>query len=125
KEKLINSVTNVVRASLSGAITLLNDAEPLIEPIVQAFIAGLKKYGPTINQDVRIPVEALVKASLAEKLAALEKLGESTPDNFAATAGAAMADAYGFGIGSFVSAAAFEAAFPEKLNVLSGAGPIL
>jgi hypothetical protein len=36
-----------------------------------------------------------------------------------------MADAFGLGIASGVVTSAFEAAFPEKLNTLNGAGPIL
>lgn len=125
QKKLISSVTNVVRAGIHGAIVLLHDAEPYIEPIVVEFAASIKKYGKTIARDLKDPAADMAQFALKTATNSLETKTNIKPADWSSIAGDAMADAFGFGLASFSTAAAFEAVFPEKLNTLNGLAPML
>lgn len=125
KAQLTNWVKTWILAALSGAATLLADAEPLLQPIVAAFVAGFNRLGGPIASEIRAPIAAVARTVLSTSAAGLTSSGESTPDNALQMASDAMADAFGFGVSSAGVAAAFEAAFPEKLNVLNGVAPML
>jgi hypothetical protein len=120
-----NFLSTWILAGLHGATALLNDAEPYLEPIVKAFVGAFNNYAGPIAQDIRAPVATVAKNILATSAAGLTSSGLSTPDNAMQMAGDAMADAFGGGIASFGVTAAFEAALPEKLNVLNGVGPMI
>jgi hypothetical protein len=96
-----------------------------LEPIAAAFVAAFNTYGPTIANVVKAPVAALARAEFNVATTRLESAGLSTPDNALANAATALDEAFSFGVSSAVVTAAFEAAFPEKLNTLNGAGPML
>ena len=75
--------------------------------------------------DVRAAVAPLAATLVQTSSDNLIAGGASTPDNAIKQAADAFAAAFGFGISSAVVTAAFEAVFPEKLNTLNGAGPML
>jgi len=122
---LANWLKNFLTARLESFLPLLNALEAQLQPITSAFVTAIEKFAPTISRDVRIPVDTLVRATIAEKEIAMVGLGVSTPDNFAAFAAQAMSDAFIFGAGSALTSAAFEAVLPEKLNTLNAVGPIM
>ena len=125
KAQLTNWVKTWILAALSGATTLLAEAEPLLQPIVAAFVSAFNRFGGPIASEIRAPIAAVARTVLSTSAAGLTSSGESTPDNALQMAADAMADAFGFGISSAGVAAAFESAFPEKLNVLNGVAPML
>src|SRR5258708_892000 len=125
RNQLTNWVKTWILAALSGATSLLADAEPYLQPIVTAFVSAFNRFGGPIGAEIRAPVAAFVKGEFEVATAGLEAKGLSTPANAAAIAADAMADAFGFGIASHVVTAAFEATFPEKLNTLNGTGTML
>jgi hypothetical protein len=104
---------------------ILTAVEGELQPIVAAFTAAFSSSGGAILNTVRAPVADFVATEFAAAAGGLTSQGESTPDNAVGTAANAMADAFGFGIASAAVTAAFEAAFPEKLNTLNGVGPML
>ena len=118
-------VTNFIQSVITTAKPILAATAADLEPIIAAFVSAWNSYSGPIAEDVRAPVAAAVKAAFAVTEKGLTTLGESTPDNAVAGASDALADAFGAGIGSAVVTAAFEAVFPEKLNTLNGAGPML
>jgi hypothetical protein len=125
KLQLQNWLITWALAGLTGATSLLSQGEALMEPIAKAFLAAFNTYGGPIATDLRTPIAGFVQEELNVVTAGLVANGESTPDNAVGIASDAMADAFGFGLSSAAVTAAFEALFPEKLNVLNGAGPMI
>jgi hypothetical protein len=125
QQQLINWVGNWTRAALAAAAPLLTKVEGDLLPIVNAFAGAFENYGGPILTTIRTPLAAFVKEEFTVAADGLVGNGESTPDNAAAIAANAMADAMGFGVASAGVTAAFEAAFPEKLNTFNGIGPML
>jgi hypothetical protein len=81
------------------------------------------KFGPALRDTVAGPIGDLAQNNFATATTNLTIGGESTPDNALDQAGQAFKQAYSFGISSAAVSAAFEACFPEKLNVLNAMGP--
>lgn len=125
KEWLIAKATNGVRGSLLGAARLLGDVESQLSPIVKAFVHAFEEYGGPLAKEMKQPVEDLTRNVFNGAAAAMVEGGLSTPENALRQAAEAMAVAFGFGVSSAGVTAAFEAAFPEKLNTFNAAGPIL
>lgn len=125
KGKLINSITNVTRGALFGAAALLADVETQLAPLVSAFVSAVNSAGGPILTELEAPIKSLTETALRDQEAELRTIGISTPDNALDSAAEAMGTAFGFGMASAGVAAAFEAAFPEKLNVLNGVAPML
>lgn len=117
--------TSLILNALDVSIPVLSAAGAALNPIVTAFVAAFQANGGELRAAVEAPVAAVAEAAFNTSSANLTGAGASTPDNAIAQAGAAFAAAFGFGISSAAVTAAFEAAFPEKLNVLNGAGPML
>ena len=107
-------LANWTTAGVEAAIPILDVLDSTLQPIVTAFIGARKA-----------PAADLAAAALKLATNSLEGKTNIKPADWNAIAGEAMADAFGFGLGSFATAAAFEAAFPEKLNTLNGLGPML
>ena len=125
KAQFTNWITNWTLAALTGVTALLGQGEALLAPIATAFLNAFNTYGGPIATELRAPIAGFVQEELNVVTAGLVANGESTPDNAVGIASAAMADAFGFGLSSAAVTAAFEALFPEKLNVLNGAGPMI
>lgn len=125
RAQLTNWVRNWLLAALAGSTSLLTDAEPYIQPIIIAFRDAISRYGTTFATELNTPFADLAKGEFLATEAVLRAAGVSTPDNAVDTAAEAVATAFGFGLTSAAEAAAFEAIFPEKLNVLNGVGPML
>lgn len=115
----------IVLGGLQVAGDILAAATPALQPIVAAFVNAFETSGAPLADQVKAPISALASGAFNTSAANLTAQGPSTPDNALATAAAAFAEAFGFGISSAAVTAAFEAAFPEKLNVLNGVGPML
>lgn len=118
-------VTNFIQSVITTAKPILAATAAELEPIISAFVAAWNTYSGPIAEDVRAPVAAAVKSAFSVTERGLTTIGLSTPDNAVTAASDALADAFGAGISSAVVTAAFEAVFPEKLNTLNGAGPML
>jgi hypothetical protein len=118
-------VSNFVHAAFQAALPILGALEDTVEPLILAFSASVQKYGPTIIADLKQPAADMAKGALNAAVLSLEFKHDITPEQWKEVAGDAMADAFGFGLGSFATAAAFEALFPEKLNTLDGLAPML
>lgn len=120
-----NYIFNFVSSSLGIAVKFLSSAESQLGPIVNAFRTAVNNQkGPlssAIDADIRGMVVNAFNA--VEKAVTLGKTSE--PVDAIKTGGAAMSEAFAFGLESFAVTAAFEACFPEKLNVLNGTGPML
>lgn len=126
QKKLVgNLLTNFYAGAVDIAQPLLTAVEGELQPIVSAFVAAFNANGGAIASAVRAPVADVARAAFSTSAAGLAGKGASTPDNALATAADAFADAFGFGLSSAAVTAAFEAAFPEKLNTLNGVGPML
>lgn len=125
KTKVAQLVSNIVGGAVSVATPLVTDLSAELGDIVAAFVAGITIDGPAISQNVAEPIGNLAAANFATADSNLATAGESLPTNATAQASAAFKQAYGFGVSSAAVTAAFEALFPEKLNVLNGAGPAL
>ena len=121
----VNYLSNGIKGAIISWTPIITTLEDQLEPIVSTIVNSIATRGPPIAQAVRAPVAALANGIFSASSAALEGLGESQPDTATAVAADAMADAFGAGLGSFAVSAAFEALFPEKLNVLNGVGPML
>ena len=120
-----NLLTNFYAGAVDIAQPLLSAVESELQPIASAFLAAFQQYGGPIAQTIRQPIADVAHAAYSASAAGLAGKGPSTPDNALDTAATAFADAFGFGISSAAVTAAFEAAFPEKLNTLNGVGPML
>jgi hypothetical protein len=120
-----NWLANWTHAGFDAAIPLLNGLEAALGPLTAAFVAAFKQYGGPIATDIQGALAPVIRTGLDTAAAGLTASGESTPDNALGMAADALVDAFGFGIGSAGATAAFEAVFPEKLNVLNGVGPML
>lgn len=125
KAKVGNIITNFYTGAISVAAPVLAAFVGLLGPTVEAWIAAFQEYGGAIATSVETPVAAVARAAYTTADANLAAGGESTASNATQQAADAFALAFGFGISSAVVTAAFEAAFPEKLNTLNGAGPML
>lgn len=124
KAAVINSITNVTRAAIAGALSLLADGQPYIGPIIDAFENAFKTYGPGFSTKISAPLGDLAGSEFRSTEALLKTVGLSTPDNAVDTAAEAIRTAFGFGMSSAGVTAVFESLFPEKLNVLNGVGPM-
>jgi len=125
KTRIANLLYNVVSGGLSIVVTTLTELEPQLQGIISAFVSSFQNLGPGLSATVAGPIGSLAASNFAAAEANLAPGGASTPDNAVAQAGAAFKQAFGFGMSSAAVAAAFEATFPEKLNVLNGAAPAI
>lgn len=117
--------TNLVKGAIKALAPLLADVAGELEPLIKVVVNALQTYGPGIAADVKAPVAALARGAFSATTTRLEGFGQSTPDNAANVAAAALDEAFAFGISSAAVTAAFEAALPEKLNTLNAIGPAL
>jgi hypothetical protein len=115
----------IIVGGLEVTGTLLARATPVLSTIVTAFVDAFETAGAPIAASVSAPITSLAAGIVNTSSANLTTVGESTPANAVAQAAAAFSEAFGFGISSAAVTAAFEAAFPEKLNTLNGVGPML
>ena len=115
-------LNNFVVGVFKQAEPLLKELSPLIQELVNAFVAEFKTLGPTLGESVATPIGNLAHDNFTAVAGNLTAVGESTALNSVDQAAAAFRQAFGFGISSAVTTAAFEAVFPEKLNVLNGTG---
>ena len=125
RQIVANWLANWTHAGFDAAIPLLNGLEAALGPLAAAFVAAFNQYGGPIATDIQSAIAPIIRTGLDTSANGLTASGESTPDNALEMAAAALVDAFGFGIGSAGATAAFEAVFPEKLNVLNGVGPML
>lgn len=123
KQRVGNLLYNLTAGALGVAQTLLTELSPEIEQVVKAFAQSFQNISPTMRDSVAGPIGDLVKNNFATASSNLTLGGESFPGNAVDQASAAFKQAYGFGISSAAITAAFEACFPEKLNVLNAMGP--
>jgi len=124
-QRVGNLLANLVSGASKVAQPLVTALAPELQGTVAAFVAAFKNVGPELAGTVAGPIGTLAASNYTEAEANLAAAGASTPDNAVAQAGAAFKQAFGFGIGSAATAAAFESLFPEKLNVLNGAAPAI
>lgn len=125
KQRVGNFVYNYLVGGLSLATKILTDLSPEIEQVVKAFVAAFRTLSPRLTGIVAPPIGELARTNIANASAGLTIGGESTPANALDQAALAFQQAYAFGMSSAAVTAAFEAMFPEKLNVLNGVGPAL
>lgn len=117
------ALSNLIGGAIDIAVPVLNGVAPALTPVLQGYADAFKNFGPAMRDTVAGPIGDLAQTNFSQATANLTRAGESTPDNAFDQAGAAFKQAYGFGMSSAAVTAAFEALFPEKLNVLNGAGP--
>src|SRR5216684_6742712 len=95
-------IVNWVGGALHGAGGLLLDLEGTLLPTVNAFLKAFNLYGGPIREAVSVPAGLVASEAFTRKVESLAKGGLSTPENAAAAATGAIADAFGFGIASGV-----------------------
>jgi hypothetical protein len=117
--------TSLILNALDVANPILNAGVAALQPLVQNFVSTMSANGNALTDTIKPAVSALAAGAFNTSAANLTGAGVSTPDNAAAQAASAFAEAFGFGISSAAVTAAFEALFPEKLNSLNGVGPML
>ena len=118
-------VANIVRGALGIATPLLAEVEGTLSPVVVAFADSLQANGGALRSLLQTPLEDFAGAALTAAQKSLEGKTNIHPGDQVTIAATAFADAAAFGLGSFAVSAAFEAAFPEKLNTLNSLGPML
>ena len=114
-----------VAAAVKEAQPLLDELAPTLGTILTGYVNAFKNFGPAMRDTVGVPIGNLAADNFAAATANLTLGGESTPDNAVGQASLAFQQAFAFGGSSHAITAAFEALFPEKLNVLNGVGPAL
>jgi len=120
-----NYIVNFFSSCLSVAVKFLTSAESQLQPIVLAFRNAMASGGKPIGDVISNDIKGLAINSFNAMEKVLTTGHPSLPEEAVALGGAGLAEAFSFGFESFAVTAAFEAAFPEKLNVLNGAGPML
>src|SRR5580658_1146298 len=120
-----NLLSNIIKGVLGVATPLLSDVETQLAPIVSAFATSIQTNGAPIVDDLKAPLGGFAKAAFTAAQTSLEGKTNIKPTDWKDIASEAFADAAAFGLGSFAVSAAFEAAFPEKLNTLNSLGPML
>lgn len=123
--KVKNLIYNWTSAAVGLFGRLVGDAAPGLQVAAQAIVDAANAHGGGLMAVFRAPAAALAETVFKEQFDALATNGLSTPDNATQTASLAMGTAFGRGVASAAVTAAFEATFPEKLNTLNGAGPML
>jgi|SRR5215831_2812865 len=118
-------LTHLTEQAIKQVPKIVASATHDLTPAVNALVKLFESVGPPLFNGLRPPLKSFVSSSFHEKVDALHKLGASTPENAEANAAAALADAFGFGLASGATTAAFEAVIPEKLNAFNGVGPML
>src|SRR5216684_1477317 len=124
-QRVGNLLGNIIRGTFAVASPVLSEFEAALAPVGQAILTSLNSNGSSIVNIFKDPAAAVAKTAFTDAAAALSSVSESTADNAVDQASAAMGNAFGFGLSSAAVSAAFEAAFPEKLNTLNGIGPML
>lgn len=124
-QRVGNLVGNIVTGAFAVATPILSAVEASLAPVAQAFLTSVNNNGSGIANIFKDPAAALATTAFTDAQTALAAIGESTADNAVATAGQALGNAFGFGLSSHAVSAAFEAAFPEKLNSFNALGPML
>ena len=117
--------TALILNALDVATPVLKAGVTALQPLVQNFVDTMNTSGAPLASAVKAPIAALAAGTFNTSSANLSAGGLSTPDNAAAQAASAFAEAFGFGLSSAAVTAAFESLFPEKLNTLNGVGPML
>lgn len=125
KTRIANLLYNLVAGGLGIVSTTLKELAPTLNPVLQAFVDSFDSVGPAMRNTIAGPIGDLAKSNFNAASKNLTDVGESTQDNAISQAANAFKQAFGFGIGSAAVTAAFEACFPEKLNVLNGVGPAM
>jgi hypothetical protein len=125
RNQVVSSVSNVIRGAIFGATSLLADVEGQLHPIVVAFANAIRTGATPITDVLFNDFKGLTINAFNTIEKVVSAQGESTPQNAVNTAGLALAESYAFGLSSFAVTAAYEALFPEKLNVLNGTGAML
>jgi hypothetical protein len=125
KAQLIAAASNAIRGALFGASELLVDVEGELHPIVVAFVNAIRKGSQPIIDVVYNDFKGMAINAFNTVEKAASAGGQSEPGDAVARAGGALAEAFALGLSSHTVAAAFEAAFPEKLNMLNGMAPVL
>lgn len=120
-----NWLTNNRHAWYQWMAAVAKDVAAEIHPAVTESQFLLKNFGAPIAEALGAEFSAFASTALTGASTGLAGKGLSTPDNAVATAGDAFAQAFGFGLASFGTTAAFEMLLPEKLNTLNGVGPVL
>src|SRR5271166_3704759 len=116
---------NYIGAALNVASPIINDLTTTADSVVKAFVTAFQGPGQGIIGSLTKPMGDAAAAGFAAVSATLTATKNVAPADWQANANAAMRDAFAFGLASFGASAAFEALFPEKLNVLNGLGPML
>lgn len=118
-------VYNLVKGALNIAGQLLSELAPALEGLVAAYVNSASSFGPAIGNTISAPVGEFAQTTINETINTLLAQGESTTTNAIDAAAAAMQKAFAKGAESAAVTAAFEAVFPEKLNTLNVAGPMI
>jgi hypothetical protein len=124
-EPIKNYLTNHRHAWYQWLAALAIDVAKEAQPAVTESTFILKNFGKPIYEQLEAEFAALARSALSTVTANLEKQGQVRPGQANTVAGVALADAFGFGLASFATSAAFEMLLPEKLNTLNGVGPLL
>jgi hypothetical protein len=127
--KGLPKVKSLILNWTSGGVELIADAMDVLVPGLSAaggaVMQALQRHGGEISAVFKGPAASFADAIFKEQNDALLSQGESTPDNALSAASLAMGNAFGRGLSSAAVTALFEAATPERLNTLNGAGPML
>lgn len=124
-EPIKNYITNHRHAWYQWIASFAKDVATEVHPAVTEAQFLLKQFGAPIKEALEAEFADLARAAITKVTGNLEKHRDLKPSDFATVAGDAMADAFGFGLASFATSAAFEMLIPEKLNSLNGVGPML
>lgn len=125
RKNLSHFLTNLIGGALEIAVPLLSELEGDLTPIAQAFTDSIHAHGGGLLNIFRDPAAAVARDAFTNTEKAMMDLVSRLPEDSPLAAATAIGNAFGFGIGSAGVTAAFESVFPEKLNTLNAAGPIL
>jgi len=125
RERFGNFLKNKIHGLFVVAAGLFTELGPELDPLIKAATGAVNRYGPDLHDNLKPFFEAIARTAFTNVTDPVLAKSPAPPAEWVTAASDAMATAFGAGFASFGVTAAFESIFPEKLNVLNGAGPML
>lgn len=125
RARIGNLVYNRVAGALNEASQILVDVSPLLKGIVDGFESAVAANAPTLGKTFGDSGAKLAQDAFTTMVNKLTGAVSYLPEDAPIMVADALGAAFGLGASSAAVTAAFEAAFPERLNTIQIAGPIL
>lgn len=116
---------NFIGATLAVAGPIATTFSSSLLEIVNAFVTAISSSGGPLKAALTEPFKQVASATFDSVSGDLTSGGVVKPEDWPARARSAMETAYSTGLAASGVAAAFEALFPERLNVLNGIAPMM